>query len=377
VDFGLTKQQEMLRNMVREFAEAELAPRAAELDERAEFPLEQVRRTAELGLVGIVTSPEYGGSGMGHLARMIAIEEVSRVYPPLGFFLQVDPIGIYILETAGTEEQKKKYLPALCRAEKFIATAVTEPTGGSDPTAIQSTARPDGDGWVLNGRKVFITIGEVADLVVMVARTDDKFNAFLVEKGTPGYEATRREKHAGLRSIPVNELAFTDCRIPKENLLGQEGRGLAAALSGITAVGRTGVTGVALGVAQGCYEAALKFARERKLYGKPIADLQAIQFMLVDMNVGIEAGRLLAYKAAWLLDQGKSPRDAGVDIARAKLYTVYLANDVAAKAVEVLGACGTTPEYHVIRRLRDGLELLAAAGTQQVMKVIIGGSIVR
>jgi alkylation response protein AidB-like acyl-CoA dehydrogenase len=377
VDFGLTKQQEMLRNVVREFAEAELAPHAADLDERGEFPLAQARRTAELGLVGIVTSPEYGGSGMGHLARMIAIEEVSRVYPPLGFFLQVAPMGLYILETAGTEDQKKKYLPALCRAEKFIATAVTEPTGGSDPTAMQSTARAEGDGWVLNGRKVFITIGEVADLVVVVARTDDKFNAFLVEKGTPGFEAPRREKHAGLRSIPVSELAFTECRVPKENLVGQEGRGLAVALAAIAAVGRTGVAGVALGVAQGSYEAALKFARERKLYGKPIADLQAIQFMLVDMNVGIEAARLLAYKAAWLLDQGKSPREAGADIARAKLYTVYLANDVAAKAVEVLGACGTTPEYHVIRRLRDGLELLAAAGTQQIMKVIIGGSIVR
>ena len=377
MDFGLTKQQEMLRNMVSEFAKAELAAKALELDEKGKFPFQEVKRTAELGLVGIITSKEYGGSNMGHLARIIAIEEVSKVYPPLGFFLQVAPIGMYILETQGTEEQKKKYLPSLCKGEKIMASAVTEASGGSEPAALQTTAKFDGHNYIVNGRKVYISFAEAADIVCFVAKTDDKFNAFIVEKGTPGFEITRRESHNGLRSIPVNEFTLTDCRIPKSNLIGQEGRGLTAALNGIAVVGRTGVAGVGLGLAQGCYETALKFAKERKLYGKPIAELQAIQFMLVDMNVDIEAARLVAYKTGWLLDQGKSPRDAGADIARAKLYCCELANKVALNAVRILGGAGTTPEYHVVRKLRDASELLPAAGTQEIMKVIIGGSIIR
>jgi len=377
MDFGLSKQQEMLRNMVSEFAEAELSPKVPELDDRGDFPFKEVRRTADLGLVGIVTSKEYGGSGMGHLARVIAIEEVSKVYPPLGFFLQVGPIGIYILETAGTEEQKKRYLPSLCKAETIISTAVTEATGGSDPPAMQSSAKVDGDDYILNGRKVYISFVEAADIVCVVARTDDKFNAFVVEKGTPGFKITRRERHHGLRSIPVNEFALTDCRIPRANLIGQEGKGLGAALNGIAVIGRMGVGGVGLGIAQGCYEVALKFAKERRLYDKPIAELQAIQFMLVDMNVDIEATRLLAYKAGWLLDQGKSPREVGADIARTKLCACELANRTAFNAIRILGGAGTTPEYHVIRRFRDALELLVAAGSQEIMKVVIGGSITR
>lgn len=377
MDFSLTKQQEMLKNMVGEFAEQELAPKALELDEKGEFPFKEVKRAGEQGLIGMVTSKEYGGSDMGHVARLIALEEVSKAYPPLGFFLQVAPIGMYILETAGTEAQKKEYLPSLSRAEKIVATAVTEASGGSDPQNMQSTARIDGDGYVLNGRKAYISFAEAADIVCLVARTEDKFHAFIVEKGTPGFEITRRERHNGLRSIPVNEFALTDCRIPRTNLVGEEGKGLGLALNGISVIGRMGVAGVALGIAQGCYETALKFARERKLYDKPIIQLQAIQFMLVDMNVDIEAARLLSHKAGWLLDQGKGPREVVADIARAKLFTCELANKVAFDSVRILGACGTTPEYHVIRRLRDAQELLVAAGSQEIMKVVIGGSITR
>lgn len=377
MDFGLTKQQEMLRNMVAEFAEAELAPKALELDEKGEFPFREVKRAAELGLVGIIASKEYGGSEMGHLARAIALEEISKVYPPLGFFLQVGPIGIYMIESAGTEEQKRAYLPSLCSADKIISSAVTEAAGGSDPQNMQTTAVLDGDEYVLNGRKMYISFVEVADLTCVVAKTDDKFNAFLIEKGTPGFEITRRERHNGLRSIPVNEFAMTNCRIPKANLIGAEGKGLGLALNGIAVVGRMGLAAVALGIAQGCYETALAFAKERKLYDQQITKLQAIQFMLVDMNVDIEATRLLTHKAGWLLDQGSGPREAGADIARAKLYSCELANRVGFNAVRILGACGTTPEYHVIRRLRDAMELLVAAGSQEIMKVIIGGAITR
>jgi butyryl-CoA dehydrogenase len=377
MDFGLTKQQEMLRNMVSEFAKAELSPKAVELDEKGKFPFEEVKRAAALGLLGIINSKKYGGAEMGHLARVIAIEEVSKAYPPLGFFLQVGSIGMYILETEGTEEQKNKYLPSLCKAEKIIATALTEATGGSDPAALLSTAKVDGNEYILNGRKVYISFVEAADMVCLVAKTDDKFNAFMVEKGTPGFEISRRERHEGLRSIPVNEFALTNCRIPKSNLIGQEGKGLGATMNGIAVMGRMGAASVGLGIAQACYDIAIKFAKERKLYGKRVADLQAVQFMLGDMSTGIEAAKLLTYKAAWLLDQGKSPREAGTDIARAKLYACDLANDLAFKTVRILGGAGTTPEYQVTRRLRDALELLPAAGTQEIMKVVIGGSITR
>lgn len=377
MDFSLSKQHEMLRNMVSEFAKAELSPKALELDEKGKFPFEEVKRAAALGLVGIVISKKYGGAEMGHLARVIAIEEVSKAYPPLGFFLQVGSIGMYMLETDGTEDQKKKYLPPLCKGEKIMATALTEASGGSDPAAMQTTAKVDSDGYVLNGRKLFISFVEVSDWVCVTSKTDDKFNVFIVEKGTPGFEIARRDKHEGLRSIPVNEFALTNCRVPRANLVGQEGKGLGVTMSGIAVMGRMGAASVGLGIAQGCYDIALKFAKERKLYGKRVADLQAIQFMLVDMSNGIEAARLLTYKAACLLDQGKNAREAGTEIARAKLYSCDLANDVAFKTVRILGGAGTTPEYQVTRRLRDALELLPAAGTQEIMKVVIGGGITR
>lgn len=376
MDFSPTREQEMLRNMVREFAESELAPRALSLDEKGEFPFDIVKKMAKLGLVGIINSKEYGGSNMGHLARMITIEEVSRVYAPLGFFLQTS-ITMYVLQNFGTEEQKKKYLPPLCRGETVSAFALTEATGGSDPSAMQTTAQLEGDEYVVNGRKVFITSGEIAEVVGFVAKFGEGTNCFIVEKGTPGFTSPRREESLGLRSLPVSELAFTNCRIHKQNLVGQEGRGLGIALTSIAAMGRTGAAGVSLGIAQGAYEATLKFAKERNLYGKPIAQLQAIQFALVDMNTEIEAARWLCYYPAWLLDQGKSPREIGAEIARAKLYATDVANRVCPKAVQVLGGYGAIPEYHVVRRLRDAQEMWPAAGTQEIMKLTIGASIAR
>ena len=375
MDFGLTREQEILRDTVREFAQRELVPKALALDEKGEYIHDIIKKTAELGMVGIITSKEYGGSGMGHLARMLMIEELSKVYASLGFFFQTGQIGMYLLENFGTEEQKKKYLPPLCKADLTVATALTEPGGGSDPAAMTTTAELVGNEYVINGRKVMISEAPVCDLAIFVARTGDKFNAFLVEKGTTGFETPNRENYPGLRSIPVGDLVFTNCRIPKSNLVGQEGRGIAVAIAGIAAVGRTGVAGVGLGTAEGCYEAALKYARERTLYGKPIAELQAVQYMLVDSNVEIEAARWLCYNAAWLLDQGKSPRDAGDEIARCKLYACNIASQIALRAIQVMGGYGTIPEYEVVRRLNDSIELFTAAGTQEIMKNTIGRSI--
>ncbi len=376
MDFSLTHEQEILRDMVREFAQRELAPNALALDEKGEFIRDIVKKTAELGLVGIITSREYGGSGMGHLARMIMIEELSRVYASLGFFFQTGQMGMYILENSGTEEMKKKYLPPLCRADLIIATALTESSGGSDPTSITTTAELVGDEYVINGRKVMISEAPVCNLAIIVAKAGERFSAFLVERGTPGFDTPRRENYPGLRSLPVGDLVFTNCRIPKSNLIGREGQGIAVAIAAIGAVGRTGVAGVGLGTAEGCYEVALKYAKERKLYGKPIAELQAIQYMLVDSNLEIEAARWLCYHAAWLLDQGKSPREAADAIARCKLYACNIASQIALRAIQIMGGYGTIPEYEIVRRLNDSIELFAAAGTQEIMKNTIGRSII-
>ena len=376
MDFSLTREQEILRDTVREFAQRELAPKALALDEKGEFIRDIVKKTAELGLVGIITSKEYGGSGMGHLARMITIEEFSKVYASLGFFFQTGQIGMYIIENFGTEEMKKKYLPALCKADLVIATALTEPGGGSDPATMTTTAELVGDEYVINGRKVMISLTPVCDQAVVVAKTGERHSAFLVERGMPGFDTPNRENYPGLRGEPVGDLVLTNCRVPQSNLIGQEGRGLAVAISGIGAMGRTGVAGVGLGIAEGCYEAALKYAKQRELYGKPIAELQAVQYMLVDSNLEIEAARWLCYYAAWLLDQGKSPRDAGDDIARCKLYACNIASQVALRAIQVMGGYGTIPEYEIVRRLHDSIELFTAAGTQEIMKNTIGRSII-
>jgi alkylation response protein AidB-like acyl-CoA dehydrogenase len=375
MDFGLSREHEILRDTVREFAQRELAPKALALDEKGEYIHDIIKKTAELGLVGIITSREYGGSGMGHLARMIMIEEFSRVYPSLGFFFQTGQIGMYILENFGSDEMRKKYLPALCRADLTIATGLTESGGGSDPASMTTTAELVGSEYVLNGRKVMISEANVCDLCVVVAKVGDKFSAFLVERGTPGFDTPRRENYPGLRSIPVGDLVFTNCRIPKSNLIGQEGRGLAVAIAGISAVGRTGVAGVGLGTAEGCYDVALKYAKQRILYGKPLTEVQAVQYMLVDSNMDIEAARWLCYYAAWLLDKGKSPRDAGTEIARCKLYACDIATKIALRAIQLMGGYGTIPEYEIVRRLNDALQLFTAAGTQEIMKNTIARSI--
>jgi len=375
MNFSFTDQQENLRDRVREFAERELAPNALVTDENGEFPYNMVKKMADMGLVGIVSPKEYGGTEMGHVARMIAIEEVSKIYPPMGFFFQAGQLGIYMLQLFGTEEQKKKHLVPLCKAEKVSCTAVTEETGGSDPSSMQTTAVREGEDYIINGRKVFITLGAVADICCFLAKTDDTFSAFFVEKGTPGYKIGKRESHAGMRCIPVNELTFKDCRIPQSNLLGQEGRGMVAALTVIASIGRMGAAGIALGAARGSYEAAVKFAKKRELYGKPIINLQGLQFMLADMNVEIEAAKWLCYYAEWLLDQGKSPRDISSDISRAKYFSSEVAVRTSIKATQILGGYGTTAEYHVSRRLKDSIELLSAGGTQEIMRVTIGRGI--
>jgi len=375
MDYGFSKEQEMLKKAARQFAETKVAPKALEIDEKGAFPFELVQQMGQMGLIGLVNSKEYGGSGMGHLSRMIVIEEMARIYPSLGFFFQAGNLLMYALENFGNEEQKKRYIPDLCKGKKISAFAVTEQSGGSDPSAMTTMATRNETGYVINGRKSYITNAGVADVLGFLSKSDGGFSTFFVEKGTPGFEVTRREPRPGFRSIPINELAFTGCHLPLGNLIGQEGRGMAAALPTISAIGRTGAAGVALGATQGAYDGALKFCRERVLYGKPIFDLQAVQFMLVDMNNDIEAARWLCYRPAVLLDQGKSAKDIGVDIARAKFMAVDVALRTCLKAQQAMGAYGQSPEYRVEMYLRDMLELLTAGGTQEIMKVVIGRSL--
>jgi alkylation response protein AidB-like acyl-CoA dehydrogenase len=271
----------------------------------------------------------------------------------------------------GTEQQKQRYLPALCRGDYLGTCAITEPTGGSDLLGMTSTAQPAATGYVLNGRKCFITNCHLSDAVVTVAKTADGpkgISAFVVEKGTPGFSAGRHEKKMGLRGSDTGELIFKDCHIPKDNLIGNEGDGMMIALKTIGEVGRAGMAAIALGVLQACYDEAVKFAKERTLYGRPISQLQAIQWAVADIFALLEAGRLMCYRAAWLKDQG---RDCAIETTLAKTYVTEAAVQAAKKAVEIHGACGTMLEYPVQRLFRDAMVCVSAGGTTEIGKLVV------
>lgn len=377
MDFGQTREEEMLRNMVADFARTEVAPRVAELEEKGEFPHDIVKKMGELGMMGTVIDKEYGGSGMGHLARMITIEELSKVYASLGFYIQTGHLGMYLIQNVGTEEQKQKYLPPCVSGEKVMCCAVTEPSGGSDLGGLQTVAEQDGDDWVVNGRKVFISLGEVSDHITFLAKTGEKMTAFICDADTPGFKIGRREDHGGLRSLPVNELIFTDCKLTGENLIGEPNRGLGPTLNTIQNIGRTGAAAVSLGLAGAAYEASVKFAKERELYGKPIAKLQSLAFKLADMNTQIEAMKLLVYQAGWLIDQDPKGPEVSNAVCRAKTYASETAVEVIEKAIEIHGAYGTVPEYPLMRYMHDALPIISAAGTTDIMRMILSGSIIR
>ena len=377
MDFTLSRQHEMLRDMVRQFAETEIAPRVLELETKCEFPYDVVKRLAELGLIGIFVPKVYGGSDMGHLARMISLEEVSRVYATLGLILEATQNTCYALLVGGSEEQKQKYLLPICKAEKITCFGFTEPSGGSDAAGMQSMAVIDGDYYVLNGRKAFITMALVADITGVMTKSSDGYDIFVIERGTPGLEAKRRENMLAFRSVPIGEIVMTDCRIPQTNRIGDRGDGMALGKAQLEALGRPGIAGISLGIAQGAYESALKFAKERILYGKPIATLQAIQFKLADMETEIDAARFLAYHAAWLVDQGKSSRETLVPIAKAKLFASEMATRVCVEGVRIMGGYGLSSEYYMIHRLNDALGLIPGGGTSEIMRLIISREAIR
>jgi alkylation response protein AidB-like acyl-CoA dehydrogenase len=374
--FEFTKQQEMLRSMVREFADTELAPQVLDLNRKGEFPRDLVGKIAQRGLLGMTTSKEWGGSAMGHLAAAMAIEELARVYPSIAFFLADTPGPLYAIEHAGTEDQKKKYLVPIINGEKVICIAATEPTGGSALASLGTEAIPDENGYTINGRKVYISNGGVADCCAVLVKTGERASILMVDKGTPGFIVSRRQDQMGFTGVDVSELAFNECRVPGENLIGKEGGGLAVAMTAF-AVNRPAIGAVGLGIARGAFDIALKYAKERVLYNKPISNLQAIQFLLADMDTEIEGARWLIYYPCASLDRGVSPRDLGKFAARAKAVGAEVAISVTQKAMQVLGGYGVSPEYHLAMFLNDAMELVPAAGTAQIMKIIQAMEIIK
>jgi alkylation response protein AidB-like acyl-CoA dehydrogenase len=371
IDFTFTEEQEMFRKAAREFAETEVAEYVPLMEETSKVPEGLLKALGEAEMLAITIPETYGGLELGYTARLIALEEIARVSVATAMMLQVFALGTEPIVKFGTEEQKQKYLPGLASGNLLATAAVTEATGGSDPTGIRTSYKKDGDDYIVNGRKCFITNAHIANTLVILAKSEENpkdFCAFIIEKGMEGFKATHEEHKVGFRGCNTGELAFENLRIPKQNLLGQEGKGLRVTMAAIGEVGRGGMVGCALGLQAACLEASIKFANERILYGKPIAKLPAIQDKIAELKIDLEAGRLLGYRAAALHDSGTG---ASNEFAVAKYYTTEAAMKAAKIAVDIHGGYGCMEEYAVTRYYRDAAVLGPSAGTSAIMKVII------
>ena len=375
MDFYFTREQELLRKSAREFAEEIVAPRVEEMEKNDASPLDLYSAMGEAGFLGVLVPREYGGAGLGTLASMLIVEEIAKVSAAMAMSLQCLYLGTAALVQSGSVYLKEKYLPGLAKGTYLAMGALTEPTGGSDPASMNTAAVREGDCWVINGRKCFITNNRVGNAAWVVARTKEEprkeFTAFFVDKTMPGFRAGRMEEKIGFRGCENGELILQNCRVPHENILGEEGKGLAVAMRAVSQAGRIGVTGVSLGIMQAALDAAVRFANQRVLYGKPIANLQAIQFKIADMYNLLQASRMLGYRAAWLVDQGAA-NDA--DAACCKSFATESALKVTVTAVEIMGGYGCLKEYQAERYLRDAQMLSASAGTTDIMKLIVARS---
>ena len=381
MNFQLTEEQNLIRETVRAFAENELADGAKERDEQERFDRELMfDKLAELGLTGIVFPEEYGGAGADYLSYAIAVEELSRVCASTGVTLSAHlSLGANPIYQYGSEEQKQKYLIPLAEGTKMGAFGLTEPSAGSDAGGTRTNAVLDGDEWVLNGSKIFITNGGEAEIYIVFARTDMSaekhhgISAFIVEKDTPGFTFGKKEEKMGIRASLTRELVFENCRIPQENLLGPEDSGFKIAMKTLDG-GRIGIASQALGIAQGAFDAAVEYAKERKQFDQPIASFQGVQFMLADMATQIEASRLVVYQAAYRASAGLS---YSKEAAMAKLLASETAMQVTTKAVQVFGGYGYTREYPVERMMRDAKITELYEGTSEIQRVVIGTMICR
>lgn len=379
MNFTLTKEQELVRQMVRDFAVNEVKPIAAEIDVTERFPMENVKKMGELGMMGIPFPTEFGGAGGDVLSYILAVEELSKVCATTGVILSAHTsLCASLINENGTPEQKEKYLRDLCTGNKIGAFGLTEPGAGTDAAGQQTTAVLDGDNYILNGSKIFITNGGVADTFIIFAMTDKSkgtkgISAFIVEKGFLGFSIGKKEDKLGIRASSTTELIFENCVVPKENLIGREGKGFGIAMKTLDG-GRIGIAAQALGIAEGALEEAIKYMKERKQFGRPISAFQGLQWMVAEMSTKIEAARFLVYKAAWL-KENKQPYS--VDAARAKLYAAEVAMDVTTKAVQLFGGYGYTKEYPMERMMRDAKITEIYEGTSEVQKMVISGSLLK
>ena len=373
----LLEEQRLLRDTVRRFAEEVVAPRAREIDESGEFPRDTFARAAELGLAGVAVPEEYGGAGMDNLAYCLAIEEVSRACASTGVILSVnnslvcDPLLKF-----GTEEQKRRWLTPLASGELLGCFALTEPGAGSDASSLRTMARREGEDYVLNGNKVFITNGTHADVALVFATVDLEkkhrgITAFIVPCDAPGFSRGGHEYKLGVNASGTTELAFQDMRVPAAQRLGEEGEGFKVAMATLDG-GRIGISAQAVGIARGALEEALAYAQERQQFGRPIADFQAIQFYLADMSTELDAARLLTWKAAWTKDQG---RRYSLEAAQAKLYSSQMAQRVTNLALQIHGGYGYTKEYNVERYFRDARITEIYEGTSEIQKLVIARAV--
>lgn len=379
MDFNLTEEQIMIRDAARDFAQTELLPGVIERDETQTFPYEQIKKMGELGFLGMMVDPKYGGAGLDAISYVLAMEEISKVDASASVVMSVNNSLVCSgLETFGTEEQKQKYLTKLATGEIIGAFCLSEPEAGSDATSQKTTAIDKGDHYILNGTKNWITNGGNASVYLVIAQTDVEkghrgINALIVEKGMPGFEVGPKENKLGIRGSDTHSLMFTDVKVPKENRIGEDGFGFKFAMKTL-AVGRIGIASQALGVASGAYELALKYSKERKAFGKEISKHQAIAFKLADMATEIEAARHLCMKAAWDKDQHKNYDLSG---AMAKLYAAEMAMRVTVEAVQIHGGYGFVKEYHVERLMRDAKITQIYEGTSEIQKIVISRSILK
>ncbi|MCR6514801.1 MULTISPECIES: acyl-CoA dehydrogenase [Clostridium] len=379
MNFQLTREQELVRQMVREFANNEVKPIAAEIDETERFPMENVKKMAELGMMGIPFPKEYEGAGGDTLSYILAVEELSKVCGTTGVILSAHTsLCGAVINQFGKPDQKAKYLPDLASGRKVGAFGLTEPGAGTDAAGQQTTAVLDGDNYILNGSKIFITNGGVAETFIIFAMTDKSkgtkgISAFIVEKAFPGFSIGKVEDKLGIRASSTTELIMENCIVPKENLLGQEGRGFGIAMKTLDG-GRIGIAAQALGIAEGALEEAVNYMKERKQFGRPLSAFQGLQWMIAEMDTKVEAARYLVYKAATLKEAGLP---YSVEAARAKLYAAEVAMDVTTKAVQIFGGYGYTKEYPVERMMRDAKITEIYEGTSEVQKMVIAGSKLR
>ncbi|TDQ09372.1 acyl-CoA dehydrogenase [Pedobacter metabolipauper] len=377
--FQLSEEQLMIQQAARDFAVNELKPGVIERDEHQKFPAAQVKKLGELGFLGMMVSEKYNGSGLDALSYVLVMEELSKIDASASVVVSVNnSLVCYGLEAYGTEAQKEKYLKPLASGEKIGAFCLSEPEAGSDATSQQTTAVDMGDHYLLNGTKNWITNGGTASTYLVIAQTDRSLkhrgiNAFIVEKDTPGFTVGPKENKLGIRGSDTHSLMFNDVKVPKENRIGEDGFGFKFAMKTLEG-GRIGIAAQALGIAAGAYELALAYSKERKSFGKPISDHQAIAFKLADMATNIEAARMLVYKAAWLKDQGQSYTLAG---SMAKLYASKVAMDVTVEAVQIHGGYGFVKEYHVERLMRDAKITQIYEGTSEIQKMVISREILK